>query len=309
MRTCLFLIAIATLCAQAPPPPTAETVVAKIAGKDVTLGDIQKMIETYRPEFAQALQKDAPAALRDAFVIRYLAAEGEKLKLAEQSPLKEQIEAARLDMIGRAMVTHERNFYQVSPEDVDKFYQANQARYQETQIKVIKLAFKPAAPGPQSIEDIARHAVESAHAPSDRSEAEARKLAADLVKQLRGGADFAKLAAQYSDDEESKASGGDYGTVKPASMYTDDFKKAVFALKVGEVSDPIAVGPALYIVRAEKKNVQPLSAVREQIMDEIKNSHLGQYLTGLQKQFTPVIERPDILIQLNATMAQRPAAK
>lgn len=305
----MLLLLAAALFAQPPAAPGPDTVVLTVAGQKVTVADLQKLMETFPPAFSQEMQKDPTAAVRDAFIIRHLAAEGDKLKLGEQSPLKEQIEVQREHMIFQAMLTHERNFFQVTPEAVDDFYKANQARYQQTEIKVIKVAFKPGAASAKTVEQFAQQAVEAAHAGTTRTEADAQKLAGEIVAKLRNGGDFVHLVAQYSDDAESKAAGGDFGTVKPTSAYTDEFKKAVFALKQGQFSEPIRSGPALYIVRAEKISVQPLSAVREQIMDEIKNAHLGEFIKELDKQFTPVIDRPDLLVRLNAAGAQRPPAK
>jgi|SRR5579872_6870405 len=312
MKLCLLLIAISTILpAQAPPPAGPDTVVFTVAGKAVTVSELQRMIAIYPPAFGQQLQKDAAATIRDAFVAMHLAQEGDKLKLGEESPLKEQLEIQRKNMIANAMVTHERNFFNVTPEDVDRFYQRNQTAFQQTDIKIVKISFKPPASSAKTVEELAQQALEAAHTGTNRSEADAQKLAAEIVDKLRKGADFAQMVAQYSDDAESKAAGGDFGTVKPSSNYTDEFKKAVLALKEGQVSDPIAskAPPALYIVRAEKVSVQPLSAVRELIMDELKNAHLREFVANLQKQFTPVIERPDVLIQMNAARTQRPPAK
>ncbi|MBZ5605329.1 MAG: peptidylprolyl isomerase [Acidobacteriia bacterium] len=308
MKPLLFLIAAALLSAQAPPSATPETVIAKVDGKDLTLGELQHMLQAYPPAFMQTFQRDPREALKQIFMVRYTAAEGDKLKLGEMDPWKEQIEISRMNVVSAAMFNYTRNTYQVSVEDVEAFYKRNQNRYEEARIKVIKIAFKPGMTGNLSVEEMAKRAVEGAHAGTDRSETEARTLAAGLVKQLRGGGDFAQLVQLYSDDADSKADGGNFGTVKPSSPYSDDFKKAVFALKPGEISDPIAAGPAFYIARVESKSVQPIEKVREQIMDDIKDAHFREYLTDLQKRFTPVIERPDLLIQMNGA-GQRPAGK
>lgn len=310
MKACLFLFAVsAFVFAQAPPPTSPETVVAKVDGKDLTLGELRKMFETYPPQFMQSFQRDPQSAIRDAFLVRYAAGEGDKLKLGEQSPWKEQIEIARETAVAQAMFTHERNFFPVTPEMINSYYERNQARYESATIKVIKIGFKPAISPTKSVEEAARQAFEAAHASSDRSEADARKLAAEIVAKVRAGGDFVALVKQYSDDAESKAADGDFGTVKLTSSYTEEFKKSVLALKPGQVSDPIPSANALYIVRVEKKAVQPMAEVSEQIISELKEAHLGEYLTALSKRFAPVIERPDVLVQFTAGAAQRPAAK
>src|SRR5882762_3104097 len=100
MKICILLsIVSAALFAQAPPPVAPDTVVATIDGKNLTLGELRNMLETYPPVVMQSFQKDPRRALQELFVVRYAAAEGDKLKLGEESPWKEQIEIARMNVI------------------------------------------------------------------------------------------------------------------------------------------------------------------------------------------------------------------
>jgi parvulin-like peptidyl-prolyl isomerase len=125
------------------------------------------------------------------------------------------------------------------------------------------------------------------------------------VKQLRGGADFAKLVTQYSDDAESKSSGGDFGTpIKATSSFGQDIKKAVFTMKPGEISDPVAQGYGFYIIRLEEKTVQPLNDVRESIIKEIRDNHMNEYLKGLNARFKPQVQRPDFFVQPQKYLSQ-----
>lgn len=59
---------------------------------------------------------------------------------------------------------------------------------------------------------------------------EAREKAEGLLAQLKDGGDFAKLAAENSDDPGSKARGGDLSWVQPGQT-VPEFEKAAFALK------------------------------------------------------------------------------
>ena len=107
------------------------------------------------------------------------------------------------------------------------------------------------------------------------------------MKQIRGGADFAKLVAQYSEDPASKAAGGDFGVVNTNSSYSADVKKAVLALKAGEVTDPLRQSNAFYIIRVEEKTTQPMDELRGAISDEIRQAHLNEWLAGVGKKFEP----------------------
>ncbi len=340
MKTCILLaVFAASMYAQILPPglgptpaptPAAggqpeigpNTVVATVAGISITVADVRKILETAPAQLAQQFKLQNPQqALGTVYLMRYLASEGEKAHLDEQSPLKEEIEELiallKQQVLANAMVNKEQNSFVVTGEQIDEFYQKNQARWEEAKIKIILIGFKPAAAAPakvpaapdatDALTQDAKGVLETAHPLNERSEAEAQKLAADLVTQLRGGADFVKLVAQYSDDAESKASGGDFGTpIKATSSFAQDLKKTVLAMNAGDISDPVRQGNGFYIIRLEEKKVQPINDVRESIVKEIRDNHMHDYMTDLNKRFTPQVQRPDFFIHPETYLSQPP---
>jgi len=348
MKTCVLLAAFAAAMygqilppglgpAAGPAPVQAgqaeigpNTVVATVAGIGVTVADVRKIMQSAPQNLVQQFKQNPQLALGQVYLMRYLASEGEKLHLDEQSPLKEEIEELiallKQSVLANAMVNQEQNGFLVSGEQIDDFYRKNQSRWEEAKIKIILIAFKPApatpakvageaspAPGgaapavADALAEAAKGALEGAHALNERTQAEAQKLAADLVQQLRAGADFAKLVTQYSDDAESKSSGGDFGTpIKATSSFGQDIKKAVFAMKPGEISDPVAQGYGYYIIRLEEKTVQPLNDVRESIVKEIRDNHMNEYMKDLTVRFTPQVQRPDFFVSPQKFLSQPP---
>ena len=87
--------------------------------------------------------------------------------------------------------------------------------------------------------------VASKHDPDADAEATAaaKKEALDRAKKLKarvtGGADFAELAKQVSDDPESAKNGGDLGRPMHRYELVEEFAEVAFALKPGEVSEPV----------------------------------------------------------------------
>lgn len=69
----------------------------------------------------------------------------------------------------------------------------------------------------------------------DHPDGEARRLAESSLRALRGGADFATLASEGSDDLNSKLRGGDMGWMARDRL-SYDFTEQVFALPVGQVT-------------------------------------------------------------------------
>lgn len=293
-----------------------NTVVATVAGISVTIDDVRKMTENAPPAVLNILQKSPQSFIQQTFLFRYLADQGDQLKLGDQSPLKEEIETERKWIIANEMLTHERNNYQVSDKEIGEFYEKNQPRWMQAKVKAIFIAFKAGAPpapsDPKDIADAAKNALEGAHPANQRTEEEAKKLAGDLVKQIRGGADFGKLVEQYSDDSSSKGSGGEFPPIKASSPYPEDLKQSVFALKSGDVSEPIRQPTGFYIIRMDEKSVQPLNDVREPITQELRQEHVNTWINDLNKRFVPVIQNtqffaePQLYLQPKAPAAAPP---
>ncbi len=319
MKYCLILsFACGLLFAQAPPTPQNEVpddaVVAKVDGMPVTAGEIRKSMLIMPKEFVQLFNQNPKYAVQQLFMLRYLSQEAERTKLGEESPMKEQLAFLRANAMASAMVSHEHNFYPVTDKMIKEFYERNQMRYQQAKIKVIYIAFKPTAsvvgavPQNQTIEDVARSLSEGAVSKTQRTEADALKLSEDLVKQIRGGADFGKLVTEYSEDPASKAAGGDFGVVNTNSSYSADVKKAVLALKEGEVTDPLRQASAFYIIRVEQKTTQPVDELRGAIGDEIRQAHLNEWLSSVGKKFEPEVENVQFFTQTKMPVPGAPSA-
>ena len=105
---------------------------------------------------------------------------------------------------------------------------------------------------------------------SDLAEVQARAEA--LVAEARAGADFAALAQEHSDDEGTKALGGDLGLVAPGQM-VPEFENAAFALEQGDISDPVSSMFGLHVIKATEKTggvTQPLDEVRLSILELLR---------------------------------------
>ena len=280
----------------APPGPVrSDPVVAVVDGKEVTAEDFRRMAETSPPSFAQSFQKDPVQGVEAYFLMRYLAEEGKKLRLDEESPLKEQLEVLRMNVLAEAYFNHELNAYTPSAEEIEGYYAKNQTRYQQVRISGIKVSFRTDASvgvSPEAVADAARRAVLEAHGVGNRLETEARELAATVAKRLRDDEDLRALVDGYSDDSESKAKGGEFGVVTAASNSPEDWKKFVLSLKAGDVSDPIRQPGAFYIVRVEAKSVQPVNEVRGSIFEELRQAHIGDRLSSLRQRFRPEVKDP-----------------
>jgi peptidyl-prolyl cis-trans isomerase D len=92
---------------------------------------------------------------------------------------------------------------------------------------------------------------------AQRNEQQARELAESIEKKIAAGEEFAKLAAQYSDDLGSKNSGGDLG-VSDGTVFPPQFEQALAAMKAGEVSAPIKTADGFELLKLNDVHTKPL---------------------------------------------------
>ncbi|MEJ5306398.1 MAG: peptidylprolyl isomerase [Ignavibacteria bacterium] len=77
--------------------------------------------------------------------------------------------------------------------------------------------------------------------------------ARDILQQIKNGADFAKLAKDYSLDPISASRGGDLGWFGKGMM-VPPFEKAAFNAKIGEVVGPVRTDYGYHIIKVHDKS-------------------------------------------------------
>ncbi len=132
---------------------------------------------------------------------------------------------------------------------------------------------------------------------SDAAIAERKAQATEIAARARKGEDFAKLAAQYSDDSATRDNGGDLGVRAPAGSpqvvsgktpaLGADLENLALPLEPGDISAPLQVGqavvvmklvsrqPSRYTTLKEAKN-EMIQRLQSEIMDKAKKKWLEE---------------------------------
>jgi len=282
MKTLLspaFLLA-ASVWAQQPGAPSvsmevewpADAVVATIGGKPVTYGELQAVVRALPPPMAQQAMADRKKFVEQYGLLRRLVELALEQKLDQRSPYKEGIAYNRMQLLYQAVINEKFTQITATPEDAKKFFDSNQDRYTQARVKVIYISFMNEPP-PQA----------DPKAKKVLTEAEAKARTEDLLKQIRGGADFVKLVKAHSEDPTSVAKDGEFGTIRRSDKIPEDIKKVIFSLKAGAVGGPVRQPNGFYLFRVEEMSTQTFDEVKDSVQGELKNSRFTEWMEEVRK--------------------------
>lgn len=154
----------------------------------------------------------------------------------------------------------------VKPEGTPVTDQERQAYYDQhrdeyrlpEQVKVAHILIKTPLPGADGKVD-------------EKGVEAARKKAEDVLKQVKAGGDFSKLAETYSEDTTAK-SGGELGWIGRGRT-VPEFEKAAFSVPKGQTSDLVKSSYGFHIIRVEDKqeaHVKTVAEVKGEIEGRVK---------------------------------------
>ena len=212
----------------------------------------------------------------DDYLEEIEAADEEVEALYEENPLAYELPEKR--QLRFLLVDESAIFESISPsgDEVQQYYDANISQYTTPgQVRASQILLR----------------VEG----EDEAAVEAR--AAELAAEARGGADFAALAREHSEDEATAEDGGDLGMFGRGRMVAE-VEAAAFDLEVEAVSDPVRSAIGFHVLRVTEKQEetrQPLDEVREAIENTLKNERATSRADALARAIAAEIETPDDL--------------
>jgi parvulin-like peptidyl-prolyl isomerase len=261
-----------------------DTVVAILGdGTKFTFGDFKRIYAALPPPNQQMAIRNREQFLHQWEMMRKLTKMAEAAKLDQESPYKEALEYGRMNVMAQAQITAVINAIQIEPDEIVKSYDANKKKFTQVKVKAIYIAFSDDASG------------SATKGRRPLTEAEANTKATKLKASLNAGADFLKLVKENSDDETSRDKDGDFATLRFTDNIPDAFRNAVFALKKGEVSEPLKQPNGFYLLRAEEVTVRPLSEVRDDIFNDLKNERSTQWLDKINADAKVQIVSPEFV--------------
>jgi peptidyl-prolyl cis-trans isomerase SurA len=128
-----------------------------------------------------------------------------------------------------------------------------------------------------------------------RDENAVMEKAKQIVAQLRGGADFAKLAIENSERPNVKDTKGKLQTFKVSEL-NETFAAPIKATKVGGVTDPIRLDEGIEILRVDDRQAASSESVFDE--DEVRKAMTYERMPAERKKFMATL-RKDSYIKIS----------
>jgi len=219
--------------------PVAEAkVLAKVNGAEITDEDVKIAIEDMGGALAQI-----PPLEQEAYVLEFLIDMRIAARQAEAEKLADGPDFAR------------RLAYQRDKALMNGLYEKI-GRDASTDTELRRVYDEVAGQQKAEVEAKARHILVA-------SEEEAKAV----IRRLRAGEDFAKVADQVSKDPGSK--GGDLGWFT-ADRMVPEFSTAAFKLEKGQISDPVKSQFGWHVIKLEDKRAKSFPAF-DAVKDQVKS--------------------------------------
>lgn len=252
-------------CARKPSPD--DKVIARVANKTITVGDLKSRIAKMPPYYQKIVERNMRRFLDETVIEILLYEEAVRKGLAQDKEVREVInQAKRKIMIAMVIKTEVEDKVKVNDDETKKFYDANKDKF--------------LAPAMWR----ASHILVT-------SESEARQIQSELAK----GASFEELARARSMDA-TASRGGDIGYFRPGQL-VPDFEKAALKLNAGETSDIVHTQFGYHIIKltdrkeSAPENYDKAKRVIESELKAVKRSELfDKVLSDLKKKYGAHIE-------------------
>lgn len=235
--------------------------------------DLRRLPADKREEFRRDLKR-ITSSLDNLLVYRTLAAEARALGLDQDPQVRKAVELATERVLGVERLNRFRAELKVPDmnQAAKEKYLAEPAKFQV----------------PEQVQ--AMHVLIDT---KERSDDEARKRADEVRVKALAGADFGKLAQEYSDDPGSKGNQGDLGFFGRGRMLPQ-FEEAAFALKkTGEISPVVKTRFGYHVIRlvdrkpARMKSFEEVrDALVRQLQDSYINDRIGEHLSAIRNDKT-----------------------
>ena len=265
-----------------------DPVLATMGDTKVTLSDLNRMIDRLDPDQKKAIEEQPQ--LKATLLKRYvqntvLANLAREKKFDQREDIKEQLKMSINDFLALEYIKKEvYEKIKITEDDLKTYYKSFPDNFKTPEMVRVRHIFFLA--------------------PGKEARARTKAKAEEVLKRIRSGEDFIKLASEFSEDTSTNSKGGDLGFF-PRGKMIKELEQAAFSLKPGEISDVIETPYGYHIVKVQEKKEAVLEpydkvkdTIREKVLADFKRSKVDDFVDEAMKN-------ADVKIYLEATLPKK----
>lgn len=228
-------------------PNAPDPIVATVDGMAINQSELQAAIESIPENMRAAASTPAgrKQMVEELIRMKLLQREAEKLGVDRTPAIRGRIDIATGNILANAAL--DRLVAGNKSVTLEQLYEKNKSEFESAKARQIVVAYEggmiPARNG------------------KPLSDTDAKARAEKILGDLRGGADFGKVARAQSDEPSVNQTGGDVGEVGHG-MLPPDLDKIVFSIPVNQYSDPVRTQYGWHIFQVTARATKPFSEVK-----------------------------------------------
>ena len=259
-------------------PESPDKVVLKVGDQQFTKADLDFLYNNLPPQARQELARQGKKPMGDQFATLVMLSQQARLQHLDQSPeFARRLTLEKQQMEARAEIDQINTQAKVTPEEVNSYYTQHSADYDEITVRQFVIRVKPA----DARADLTRP---SASTGSGLAPDAAKARAEAIRKALLAGTDVKKVM------EDFKAPGDVIIDAEPRKIrrggMRPEMEKVAFALKPGEVSEPVETPQALVFFQVTAQSRLDLKDVSPEIERAMRQEKVNNTVTGIKKSTT-----------------------
>lgn len=222
-------------------------ILAKVGDKEISNLDVDSAIQGLDPYQAQQFQTEEGRkyVLEDLInqELLYMYAKDEKID--ENEDFRKEMAEIEKNVLKQYVINKILTSVEITDDEKLSFYEANKANFSN----------------PETVN--AKHIL-----------VDTEEKANEILAQIKSGDITFEAAAMANSTCPSKDRGGDLGEFGPGQM-VPEFDQAVFAMEVGQISEPVQTQFGFHLIKLESKNEASIPAY-EEIADKVEKTLMFQ---------------------------------